>query len=322
MTLALAISASVTKGVASLFVDLVYAGALMGLFYGAMLAGCVLVLLLVAGPVAALVIWIRKQSPRRGSVQELKAVLTRLRTEKERADYGRARNSGPSMSRVLGLLAVYALVSKGFLFAVVGPLGGYPTGRDGRVVISSLVGGELGAAATLFLVGAIGAGVVAFAARKRPIRLPGLKTGTALTLGFAGLVLSGELTKRSLGVDDRSLMLGQPTEALLADAVKKANQGLPKMIDKFTRLDTVTTPEPNVLQNNYTLLLNVDDPRVDIFRNEAAPRVIALACSTQSVARLLNLGIANVYTYRTPDGSFSGFFRVTKSDCPRQGDRP
>jgi hypothetical protein len=104
------------------------------------------------------------------------------------------------MLRVLGLLAVFALVSKTVLFAIVGPQGGYPVGRNGQVIISALLGGELGAATLLFLLGAIGAGAVAIAARKRPTRFPGLKTGTVLTVGFAGLVLASELMKQSMGV--------------------------------------------------------------------------------------------------------------------------
>ena len=104
------------------------------------------------------------------------------------------------MLKVLGLLAIYALVSKGILFVIVGPQGGYPIGLNGRVVVSTLLGQELGGATFLFLIGAIGAGIVAIAARKRPAPFPGLKTGTLLTLGLAGLILASELMKRSLGV--------------------------------------------------------------------------------------------------------------------------
>ena len=104
------------------------------------------------------------------------------------------------MLRVLGLLAIYALVCKGILFVIVGPQGGYPIGLNGRVIVSTLLGRELGGAIFLFLVGAMGAGVVALMTRKRPARFPGLKTGTALTLALAGLNLVTELGKQSLGV--------------------------------------------------------------------------------------------------------------------------
>jgi hypothetical protein len=107
------------------------------------------------------------------------------------------------------------------------------------------------------------------------------------------------------------------TTEVLRDVVERENRKLPATIDDDTRLDRITLPAPNVLQNNYTLLY-IDTPLPGPSATEKKKlREIGVGrtCSTPSIAPLLEMGIAIVYAYHTADGSFFASVTVTKADC-------
>jgi len=123
---------------------------------------------------------------------------------------------------------------------------------------------------------------------------------TAVVVALAGMI--GREVANFAVPPPRSL------EESLSDAVKKANEKVPMMIDQHTRMDRVTLPSPNVLKNDYTLL-NIDTPLPGEFANiekKVREMIVGRACSTPSVTRLLDRGITNVYAYHTADGSFFG----------------
>jgi hypothetical protein len=116
---------------------------------------------------------------------------------------------------------------------------------------------------------------------------------------------------------------GQPTEVLLAAAVRKANQNLPMVVDKHTRLDRVRVSAPNVVQYDYTLLNNIDSPaQFRSIEKEVRAMVVSRACSPSGAAHLLDRGITTFYTYRAHDGMLIGAITVTKANCHPHSDQP
>ncbi len=82
--------------------------------------------------------------------------------------------------KVLGLLALIAAACTAFVALVAGPIGHDLRGHP--YALPAMIGREIGGWITIFAVAAIGAGIAAFATRKRGNPYPGLATGTALAL--------------------------------------------------------------------------------------------------------------------------------------------
>jgi hypothetical protein len=112
---------------------------------------------------------------------------------------------------------------------------------------------------------------------------------------------------------------GRPTHELLAEAIEVANRGLPKMIDKETRHDRVTSPSPMVLQHNYTLV-ELDTPLPGEFaeiEKQLREMIVGRACAPTGIPHLLKQGVSAIYSYNAADGKFFGAVTVRPTDCPR-----
>jgi hypothetical protein len=136
-----------------------------------------------------------------------------------------------------------------------------------------------------------------------------------LVVGLIAMAAAGAVGKKA---GDWVVPPPKSIDAQLADTVRRANQKLPMMVDKITRMDSMTMPEPRVLQYNYTLV-KVDGTALDGFHSEVLPTVAARACSSPEVARIHDMGVTTVYVYRTADGTFASRLTVTKADCGSLG---
>ena len=84
------------------------------------------------------------------------------------------------MLKVFGLLALISAACTAFVALLAGPLGQDLRGHPDAV--PAMIGREVGGWLTIFAVATIGAGIAAFATRKRGNPYPGLATGTTLAL--------------------------------------------------------------------------------------------------------------------------------------------
>lgn len=84
----------------------------------------------------------------------------------------------------------------------------------------------------------------------------------------------------------------------LGERAKIMNRDCPFVIDDNTRLDSVTSPEKNILQNNYTLLNDdLDDIDIEAFQNILKPEITNHLKATPQTEDFRKSNATLVYKY-------------------------
>jgi hypothetical protein len=104
-------------------------------------------------------------------------------------------------------------------------------------------------------------------------------------------------------------------EKAMLDFVNTANQQLPAMIDKDTRLDSVFCDKKNFVIK-YTLvnleLAKIDVSKADQFLKEKVSKNI---CMQEDIKKFLELGVGYYFTYFDKNSDFVTKFYINKNTC-------
>ena len=91
------------------------------------------------------------------------------------------------------------------------------------------------------------------------------------------------------------------------------NKGLPKMVDKGTRLDKVTSGN-NLLAYKYTLM-NLSSGKADRKKLSASLKSNITSIGCAKLKSLLDQGVKVKYSYYSNDAKLLAEASVSKSDC-------
>lgn len=107
----------------------------------------------------------------------------------------------------------------------------------------------------------------------------------------------------------------QDNQALMAQVSSKINQGLPKMVDYATRLDSTSAGPGEQFFYNYTLVnissRDADESSLYSFAKDLTQKV----CASSDMDRILSRGVTAVYLYRGNDGQEIGRIPINSSNC-------
>ena len=107
-----------------------------------------------------------------------------------------------------------------------------------------------------------------------------------------------------------------PVDPFLQSLVNDLNQGLPRTIDRTTRLDTARAGAGNRLTYYFTITTqDVANLNVKQLRAKQIPKARNGACTTPNIRALLDAGVTYVYHYSDRSGRFVTEFEISSADC-------
>ena len=133
---------------------------------------------------------------------------------------------------------------------------------------------------------------------------------------FGGLI--GGAVGRSIGESKKTLSQNDK-EKILLDMANKINKGLPKRLNEYRRLDSISSGPGLLFTYHYTLTQDtsksVSENDIKAFLQEDRKAVKLTFCNTPATLFFPKQNITASYSFRLSDGVYAGKFDIYPVDC-------